>query len=217
MINMMGQRDKLQVIGVLKNFNYQGLRSDIQPLSLLLYNNTGFLTVRIKAGNPKMALAEIQKIWKETVPWLPFDYRFLDDRFNETFQKEERLGTIFSIFTMLAIIVACLGLFGLAAYTSEQRTKEIGIRKAMGASTLNILNMLNIEFTRFVLIAFILSIPVSWYLMNRWLEAFAYKTSIGIWPFLLSGFIAILIAWTTVSYQSLRAAKSNPVESLKNE
>jgi putative ABC transport system permease protein len=212
-----GGRDVYEVVGVVADFNYQGLHSEIQPLSLTLYHNTGFLALKTKPGDQKQILSEIEKIWRKHVPWLQFDYNFLDEKFDRTFEREVRLGTIFSIFTVLAIIVACLGLFGLAAYTAEQRTKEIGIRKVMGASTQGVVNMLNLEFTRLVMIAFILIIPISWYSMNKWLEVFAYKTSIGIWPFLAGGVLALLIAWLTVSYQSIRAAIANPVDSLRNE
>jgi putative ABC transport system permease protein len=213
----MGNRDLFKIIGVISDFNFQGLKSEIQPLSLVLYNNTGFLSVRIKPGDPKIALSEIEKIWKEHVPWLQFDYNFLDEKFDRTFEQETQLGTIFSIFTVLAIIVACLGLFGLAAFTAEQRTKEIGIRKTMGATANSVVNMLNMEFTKLVILAFILVIPVSWYFMNKWLQIFAYKTSISIWPFITGGIIALLIAWITVSYQSIKAAMANPVDSLRNE
>lgn len=210
-------RNTYEVIGVVSDYNYQSLHSEIRPLSLLLYDRTGFLAVRVKPGDPRQALASIRKIWKEIVPELPFDYRFLDEKYEQTFNKEERLGTIFSVFTILAIVVACLGLFGLAAYTAEQRTKEIGVRKTMGATTFNLIRMLNMQYTKLVFIAFLMATPVSWYVMYKWLQVFAYKTSIGFWPFLLSGFAALLITWGTVSYQSFKAAKTNPVESLRNE
>jgi putative ABC transport system permease protein len=210
-------RNIYEVIGVVSDYNYQSLHSEIRPLSLLLYDRTGFLAVRVKPGDHREALASIIKTWKEIVPELPFDYRFLDEKYDYTFNKEKRLGTIFSVFTILAIVVACLGLFGLAAYTAAQRTKEIGIRKTMGASTFNLIRMLNMQYTKLVILAFLIGTPVSWYAMYKWLEAFAYKTDIGFWPFLLSGFAALLIAWVTVSYQSFRAAIANPVDSLRNE
>jgi putative ABC transport system permease protein len=218
MINAkLGNRILYEVLGVVSDFNFQGLQSEIQPLSILLYQNTGFLVIRTKPGNPKAMLAEIEKIWNEKVPWLQFDYNFLDEKFERTFEQEARLGSIFSIFTVLAIMVASLGLFGLAAYTAEQRTKEIGIRKVMGATTNSVVNMLNMEFTKLIIIAFIIVIPISWYFMNKWLQVFAYKASIGIWPFILGGIIALMIALITVSYQSVKAAIANPVDSLRNE
>jgi putative ABC transport system permease protein len=218
MINTrLGNRIKYEVVGVVKDYNFEGLQSKIEPLSLCLYHNTGFLTIRLKPGNTKAMLSNMEKIWKEHVPWLKFDYNFLDEKFARTFEREERLSSIFSIFTILAIIVGCLGLFGLAAYTAEQRTKEIGIRKAMGATSNSVVNMLNKEFTKLVLVAFVLVVPITWYLMDKWLEVFAYKTPIGIWPFFIGGAVAILIAWMTVSYQSIKAAIANPVDSLRNE
>ena len=218
MINSsMGNRLKYEIIGVVKNYNFEGLQSEIEPLSLCLYHNTGFLTIRLKPGNIKAMLSDTEKIWKEHVPWLKFDYNFLDEKFARTFEREERLSSIFSIFTILAIIVGCLGLFGLAAYTAEQRTKEIGIRKAMGATSNSVVNMLNKEFTKLVLVAFVLVVPLTWYFMSKWLEVFAYKTSIGAWPFIAGGAAALLIAWLTVSYQSIKAAIANPVDSLRNE
>jgi len=218
MINpRMGNRIKYEVVGVVDDYNFAGLQSEIEPLSLCLYHNTGFLAVRLKPGDTKAMLAEMEKLWKEYVPWLKFDYNFLDEKFERTFDREARLSTIFSIFTVLAIIVGCLGLFGLAAYTAEQRTKEIGIRKAMGATSNSVVNMLNKEFTKLVLIAFILVVPISWYFMDKWLQVFAYKTYMGIWPFIIGGIIALLIAWITVSYQSIKAAMANPVDSLRNE
>jgi len=212
-----GDRAKYEVIGVVSNFNFETFKNEVRPLALYLNTNGPLLAVRIQPGNLTEVLTSIRNIWMEQAPWAPFDYRFLDEQYYDMFAKEERLGSVFTVFTVLAIIVACLGLFGLAAYTAEQRTKEIGIRKAMGASTSNVVSMLTREFTKLVLISFIIAIPIAWYFMKEWLKAFAYKTDIGIWPFLAAGFTAILIAWVTVSYQSLRAARANPVESLRNE
>jgi putative ABC transport system permease protein len=207
----------MEVIGVVRNFNFETLKNEVRPMAMYLNTRGPYLVVRTEAGNPKEIISSIRNVWTEQAPWVPFEYSYLDEQFNRMFDKEARLGTVFTIFTMLAILVACLGLFGLAAYTSEQRTKEIGIRKAMGASTSNVVRMLTREFTRLVLISFLLAIPIAWYFMNEWLKAFAYKTSMGIWPFLAAGLTAIVIAWLTVSYQSYRAARANPVESLRME
>jgi putative ABC transport system permease protein len=133
------------------------------------------------------------------------------------FDKEARMSKIFTIFSILAIVIACMGLFGLAAYTAEQRTKEIGIRKAMGATSSNVVGLLTREFTKLVLISFVIATPIAWYLMKQWFSAFAYRTSMGVWPFILAGFIALMIAWFTVSYQSVKAALANPVDSLRDE
>lgn len=213
----MGTRSKFEVIGVVRDFNFESLRNEVRPMALFLGNNGPFLAVRIKPGNPKMAIKKINETWKEMTSELPFEYSFLDEQYEKMFDKENRLGIIFSVFTMLAILIACLGLLGLSTYTAEQKTKEIGIRKAMGASISNIILMLNGNFTKFVIVAFIVALPVAWYFMNQWLKEFAYKTNMSSWPFILAGSTALLIAWLTVSYQSFRAARSNPVDSLRNE
>ena len=212
-----GDRFRNEVIGVVRNFNFETLKNEVRPMAMYLNVRGPFLVIRAKGGNPKELISSIRKIWTDQAPWAPFEFRFLDEQYNRMFDREARLGTVFTVFTILAILVACLGLFGLAAYTSEQRTKEIGIRKAMGASTSNVVGMLTKEFTKLVLISFLLAIPIAWYFMNEWLKAFAYKTDMGIWPFLAAGLVAVVIAWLTVSYQSLRAAKANPVDSLRNE
>ncbi|MBR9998195.1 MAG: FtsX-like permease family protein, partial [Cyclobacteriaceae bacterium] len=210
-------RTRYEVIGVVRNFNFETLKNEVRPMAMYLNTRGSYLAVRIKPGHPQAVLASIQEIWTDQAPWAPFEYEFLAEKYEQMFDKEQRLGFVFTVFTVLAIIVACLGLFGLAAYTAEQRTKEIGIRKTMGASTASVVGMLTAEFTRLVVISFIISIPVSWFFMNEWLKAFAYKTNIGIWPFAVAGLAAILITWLTVSYQSIRAAKANPVNSLRNE
>jgi putative ABC transport system permease protein len=212
-----GDRSKYEVIGVVKNFNFETLKNEVRPMAMYLNAGGPLMAVKIEPGDPREVLGSIKSAWLEQAPWAPFEYSFLDDQYDQLFNREERLGTVFTVFTFFAILVACLGLFGLAAYTAEQRTKEIGIRKVMGASTSNVVGMLTREFTRLVLIAFILAIPIAWYFMNEWLKAFAYKTEIGIWPFLVAGSVAVLIAWLTVSIQSLRAAKANPVNSLRSE
>jgi putative ABC transport system permease protein len=214
---MEGGRVKYEVIGVVRNFNFETLKNEVRPMAMYLNPGGSLLTVRVGPGNPQEALNSIRSVWVGQAPWAPFEYNFLDDQFNQMFDREERLGAVFTVFTFLAIMVACLGLFGLAAYTAEQRTKEIGIRKVMGASTSNVVGMLTREFTRLVLISFILAMPIAWFFMNEWLKAFAYKTEIGVWPFLAAGSVAVVISWLTVSYQSVRAAKANPVNSLRSE
>ena len=175
------------------------------------------LVVRLKPGNPMTTLKEVKEMWKAKVPWVPFEYSFLNEDYNKLFEKESTMGTIFIIFAGLSIFIACLGLFGLAAYTSQQRTKEIGIRKVMGATSIDMVSMLTRDFTKLVVLSFVLAIPGAWYFLTGWLKTFAFKTSIGIWPFAVAGIIALGIAWLTVSYQSIHAARTNPVDSLRNE
>lgn len=168
-------------------------------------------------GNPKQAVATIEKLWKQHAANEPLDYGFLDLTFDELFRSEQRMGQLFSVFSGLAIFIACLGLFALAAFTAEQRTKEIGIRKAMGATTGGLTVLLSKEFTRLVIVAFIPAAIAAWFVVNSWLDTFADRVDANPLIFLGSGILAILIAWLTVSFQSVKAAASNPVDSLRYE
>ncbi len=216
-LNFSGKRMVIEIIGVVKNYNFKSLHSPIEGMAIQLGSFGDNLAVRIQPGNHRANLDKIEQLWKENQPSIPFEYSFLDEDYEQMFNKEARMSNIFTIFSILAIVIACLGLFGLAAYTAEQRTKEIGIRKVMGATSKNVVALLTQEFTRLVLISFIIATPLAWYLMQQWFSAFAYRTSMGVWPFILAGFVALLIAWVTVSYQSIRAAIANPVDSLRNE
>ncbi len=151
------------------------------------------------------------------MPEQPFKYEFLDDNLSQGYAEEQRSGKLFSIFSGLAIIIACVGLFGLSAYTASLRTKEIGIRKVLGASVSSVLVLLSKDFTKLVLLAFVLATPLAWWMMSKWLGSFAYRIEMGVGSFLLAGSTALLIAWLTVSYQSIKAAVVNPVKSLKSE
>jgi putative ABC transport system permease protein len=207
---------KYKVIGVIKNFNFESFKSAVRPLAIVLGKDQGNLMIRYE-GNPSEALSSIEKLWKEYATGEPFEYQFLDQSFDQLFRAEQRMGTIFGIFSGLAIFVACLGLFALSAFTSEQRTKEIGIRKALGASSWSVLLLLSKEFTRLVLFAFVPAAAASWYISSRWLQDFAYRIEISPVIIVLSGITAILIAWATVSLQSIRTARLNPVVSLRYE
>ena len=213
----LGSRVKYNVIGVIKDFNYESLKSEIRPLAVFLFRKAYYLTVRIKSDNIPQTLNMLESKWKGMATDAPFEYSFLDQSFEELYQAEQKLGQIFGIFTTMAIFIACLGLIGLAAYTAEQRTKEIGIRKVMGASVPNVVTMLNKEFIKLVAIAIIIASPIAWYLMQKWLSNFVYKTEIGVWPFIFAAVLAIVITMITVGYQSLKAALANPVNSLKTE
>ena len=212
-----GERIKLEVVGVIKNFNFKSLHSPVEPLAIQPGDFGDNLAIRIQPGDHRNTLDNIKHIWESNFPSIPFEYSFLDEDYERMFIKEARMSKIFTVFSLLAIFIACMGLFGLAAYTAEQRTKEIGIRKVMGASSSNVVALLTREFTKLVLISFIIATPLAWYLMKQWFSAFAYKTSMGAWPFALAGLIALVIAWFTVSYQSIKAAIANPVDSLRDE
>ena len=211
-----GKRQNLRVIGVFKDFNFESLKTKIRPLAIRLTNDSYQLMVRYQ-GSPAEAVATVEKIWKQQAPGEPFDYNFLDERFDELFRSEQRMGQLFTVFSGLAIFIACLGLFALAAFMAEQRTKEIGIRKAMGASTAGLTLMLSKEFTKLVIIAFIPAALAAWFVVDSWLNGFAYRVDINPLIFVASGLIATTIAWFTVSFQSIKAAASNPVNSLRYE
>lgn len=205
------------VIGVVKNFHFESLRENIGALSMSLGDSSGSMAVRLNAGDFSNAIAQIQAIWNKVAPGQLFNHRFMEDSFNTTYQAERRLGRIFVTFTLLSILIACLGLFGLAAFNAEKRTKEIGIRKVMGASVSQISYKLSIDFLKLVGIAILVSLPLGWFAMDKWLEDFSYRIEIGIWVFVLAAFLAVAISIVTVSYQSIKAAIVNPVKSLRTE
>ncbi|WP_276370388.1 ABC transporter permease [Chryseolinea sp. H1M3-3] len=207
---------RLKIIGVMKNFNFESFKDEVRPLSILLTPNSNSLLIRYE-GSANEIVNKVENLWKQHAANEPFEYAFLDESFDELFRSEQRMGQIFSIFAGLAIFVACLGLFALAAFTSEQRTKEIGIRKVMGASVPSLAVLLSKEFTKLVLIAFIPAAFAGWYISDQWLQGFAYRVPISPFVIILSGIMAIIIAWITVSFQSIKAATSNPVKSLRYE
>jgi putative ABC transport system permease protein len=209
---------KGEVIGVVKDFNYVSLHRNIEPLTLPLEPFASrYLTLKIKSADMAGTIEEVGKIWSKLAPHRPFLYSFLDEDFNHQYQSDFIFKKLFTIFSCLAIFIACLGLLGLATYTAEQRTKEIGIRKVLGAEVYNIVSLLSRDFIRLVIVSILIATPVSWYAMNQWLEGFAYRMVIQPWIFLLAGVAALTIAVLTISYQSLKSARMNPVSSLKSE
>lgn len=205
------------VIGVVKNFHFQSLRNSIEPLLFELGRSRGFLSLKIDTENIPETISYLEDKWVEFAPGQPFEYSFLDQRFNDMYESEQKLGNIFGVFAFLAIFIACLGLYGLAAFTAEQRKKEIGVRKVLGASIMSIITLLSKEFLKLVGIAFIIAAPISYYFMSEWLQDFENRTNINFMVFLLAGTIALVIAWVTMSFQSWNAARVNPVKSLKDE
>lgn len=212
---------KYHIIGVLQDFNFNSLRENVTPLVFLLSNQApyliGSIAIRIHTDHPERVIASVEKIYKSIAPGQPFDYSFMDADFDRTYKAEQRMGSISFVFSILAILVACLGLFGLISYAAEQRTKEIGIRKVLGASVSNISTMLSKDFLKLVLIAALVSFPLAWWAMNKWLQGFAYRTKIEWWFFAIAGIVALLIALFTVSFQAIKAAIANPVKSLRSE
>ncbi len=211
-----GPIQKLKIIGVLKNFNFESFKEQVRPMSILLTKNADNLMIRYE-GNSAALVSDVEALWKQYAIDQPFEYTFLDENFDRLFRAEQRMGQLFSIFSGLAILIACLGLFALAAFTSEQRTKEIGIRKSMGASVFSLSVLLSQEFTKLVVIAFVPAAALAWYVSDSWLHGFAYRIEMSPLVYVLSGLAAIVIAWLTVSYQSIKAAAANPVDSLRYE
>ena len=205
------------VIGVVKDFHFKSLRDNIGALSMIIGDYSNALIVKLKTGDLSDTLAQIESVWKTMAPGQPFNYSFMEENFNNVYEAEQRLGKIFTIFTILSILIACLGLFGLAAFSAEKRSKEIGIRKVLGASVSQITYKLSIDFLKLVGIAIIISIPIAWYAMNKWLEDFTYRIEMGWGVFVLAIFLAVMISIITVSYQSIKAALVNPIKSLKTE
>lgn len=213
-----GRNGKL--IGVFNDFHFESMHQKIVPLVLLVprnANNYGRVSVKISGSDVPAAAAHIEKIWKKFLPETPYEYTFLDENFANLYQAEQRQKILFTLFACLAIFIACLGLFGLSAFTISQRVKEIGIRKVLGANVSSIVTLLSKDFLKLVGIAAIIAFPVAWYAMHQWLQDFAYRINIPWWIFLLAGVMAAIIAFLTISFQSVKAALANPVKNLRSE
>ncbi len=208
---------RFHVIGIMKDFNFESYRDNVRPLAVFLDPSAwGFLMVRYE-GNAKVMVDNASKLWKQYAPAEPFEYSFMDENFDKLFRSEERIGQVMSVFSGLAIFIACLGLFALAAFTTEQRTKEIGIRKVMGASVRSLSVTLTKDFIVLVFIAFVPAAVAGWWASSRWLNGFAYRVEINLLIFLAAGLSAMVLAWLTVGYQSVKAARANPADSLRHE
>lgn len=206
------------VVGVVKDFNFQSLHTAVEPLTMRLSSSAlGRLSLRVQSDNLPATIAELEKTWSQIAPHRPFLYSFLDESFNRQYQADLRFGQIFSVFAGLAIFIACLGLLGLTAYTAQQRTKEIGIRKVLGASVVSIVSLLSKDFIKLILIAAFIAIPVAWYAMHKWLQDFPYRIDIPLWVFFAAGIVTAIIAFLTISYQAIKAAIANPVKNLRTE
>lgn len=217
-IDWQGETYTFDVIGIVKNFHFQKLHQPIEPYAFQLNNRNEFnYMIAHVNGDPGKALASIGASWKKLNPNEPFEYSFLDEDFQKNYEAEDRLSAMVRYFTLVAILISCLGLFGLAAFSAEQRTKEIGIRKVLGAGVGSIVGLLSKEFLRLVLIAVVIASPIAWYVMNQWLRDFAYRTEIGWTVFVITTCLAICIAMLTISVQAIRAAMTRPVQSLRTE
>jgi putative ABC transport system permease protein len=207
-----------EVIGVVKDFNFISLHRKIEPLTLPFEAYASrFLSIKVKSENMEKTIAEVEEVWKRMAPHRPFIYSFLDEDFNKQYAADIRFRQIFTTFSVLAILIACLGLLGLATYTAEQRTKEIGVRKVLGADVSSIVALLSKDFIKLVLVAIVIATPISWFAMNKWMEGFAYQSQIHWWIFFIAGLLAVIVALITISFQSIKAAMMNPVKSLRSE
>jgi putative ABC transport system permease protein len=228
-VRQMGMKDSLgkgfafwgnwgTIIGVVNDFHFQPIHNRINPVVFKM--DRGWLStmyIRIKPDNISGTIAFLEETWEKTVPNTPFQCSFLDEVFNRLYRAEDRMGKVVNYFTILAIFIACLGLFGLASFMADKRTKEIGIRKVLGASVSSLVLLLSKEFTKWVLLANLFAWPAAYFIMHKWLQNFAYRTEIEIWIFLLTGVTALAVAVVTVSYQAIRTALANPLNSLRYE
>ncbi len=206
------------IIGVIRNYNYEGLQKEIQPLTICInLDDCNYLSVKVTRRDLQGTIKAIKKTWDGIVPDRTFDFFFLDEQFDKQYRSEVRFGRLFINFAVLAIFISCLGLLGLASYSTVQRTKEVGVRRVLGASVPGIVRLLSMEFLLLVGVAFLIAAPAAWYLMHHWEENFAYKAGLGWWIFAGAGTAAMVIAFGTISYQAIRAAMANPVNSLRSE
>jgi putative ABC transport system permease protein len=222
-VNAIGKSVKMngregEVKAVAKDFHFRSLHEKIGPIAIIPeYNYFGKMMVKISGDKMPDAINVLQETWKTNFPLRPFEYHFLDQEFDEMYKSESRVSSILGLFSAITILISCLGLFALVAFISQQRTKEIGIRKVLGATASGIVILLSKDFIKMMLIALVIASPLAWYFMNQWLLDFAYRIEINYWVFVLAGIIAVAIALLTVSFQSIKAALMNPVKSLKSE
>ncbi len=208
----------LPVVGVVKDFKTNSLKEDVKPLTIA--SRTDFyytLAVKLRTNNLSLVTAQVKKIWEQTYPQYAYTSHFVDETIERFYRQETQLALLYKIFAMIAIFISCLGLYGLVSFMAAQKTKEVGIRKVLGASVKSIVIMFSKEFTFLISIAFIIAVPVAWYFMNNWLQNFVYRIHLGVGVFILAIVLSLVIAWVTVGYRALRAALANPVQSLRTE
>ncbi len=214
-IRRFGKTD-LQIIGVVKDFHFESLHEPIKPAYMVLWPG-GTIVASVQANNQRQTIAAIERLYGKYNPGFPFTFNFLDEAYQKQYDSETRVSALSKYFAGLAIVISCLGLFGLAAFTAQKRRKEIGVRKVIGASVVNITTMLSKDFLRLIFISLAIALPASWWLMSNWLQGFAYRISITPYVFVIAGISVILITLFTISFQSIKAAMANPVKSLRTE
>jgi putative ABC transport system permease protein len=212
-----GKLTAYTVIGVIKNFNFNSLHEQVAPLVLKLKADNGSMALRVNTSDISGLIEKVRSRWKILAPSQPFSYSFLDEEFNKQYNEELRTGRISVTFSILAILIACLGLFGLVTNAAEQRIKEIGIRKVLGAAFFDIIRLLSKDLIKLVFLSICIASPIAWWAMNTWLQGYAYRIDITWWMFVLVGLLALLIALATVSFQAIKSAIANPIKSLRSE
>lgn len=210
-------KNRRKVVGVVKDYHFSSLKETIEPLGIMMRDDHRAVAIRLAPGNPKPVLKAIEKVYAETAPQYPFAYTFLDEVFDQMYKGEQKQAQIFTVFSVLAIFIACLGLFGLASYTTEQRRKEIGIRKILGASVSGIISLISKDFVKLVLLANLIAWPLAWFAMNKWLQHFSYRIDLGAAIFVVAGALALVIAILTISFQAIKVAVANPINALRDE
>ena len=212
-----GNREEFEIVGVTRDYNFNSLREEIDPMLSFYNSQPAYMIIEAKTSDYQGLLADLGSVWRKTVSQAPFEYSFLDSDIQKQYAEEITLKKISNSFTLLAILISCLGLFGLAMFTAQQRTKEIGVRKVLGASATGIAAMLTKDFLKLVFISILIASPLAWWAMNKWLAEFTYRITMSWWVFVLAGTVALLIAFVTVSFQSIKVAIANPVKSLRTE
>jgi putative ABC transport system permease protein len=207
------------ILGVIKDFNSASLRDEIKPIAFHLGEDRSAISIRINTNNLSKLIAEIKSKYnsRELMAGKPFTYTFMDDDFNKLYESDQRNGKIILSFSLFTIMIACLGLFGLVTYAAEQRTKEIGIRKVLGASISTVIKLLTVDFIKLIIIALVIAFPLAWWVMHMWLQGFVYRVNISWWIFLLAGLCTLTIAFLTIFYQAIKTSVINPVNSLRIE
>jgi ABC-type antimicrobial peptide transport system permease subunit len=210
---------KGKIIGVLQDFHYNSLQTSIRPLIIDLqsHNGNGYALIRIKGNKTKEALASLQQLYLRLYPKIPFTFSFLDEEYQKFYRNEQTITLLSITFASLAILISCLGLLGLSMFTAEQRRREIGIRKVLGASITNIMILLSKEFMQLVFISFVIAAPVAWILLHKWLEQYAYRADMNWWIFTIAGLLVVFIALLTVSIQAFKASHSDPIQTMRSE
>ncbi|MEM8900691.1 MAG: FtsX-like permease family protein, partial [Bacteroidota bacterium] len=212
-----GEYGEWEVLAILEDYHHNSLKYEIKPMIFLPGRNSGYFTLEVETSEFQAKMEELEALYMKAFPGNPFQYEFLDETFARQYEAEQRLGSLFTKASLLAIFISALGLFGLVSFIARQRTKEIGIRKILGASVQNIVGLFSQDFLKLVGIAILIASPIAWYIANNWLKNFAYRVDIEWWVFLLAGLIAVIIAAGTVGVQSMKAAMANPVDSLRSE